>query len=169
VALVVLAAEIGCPLCRVGAATIGNTTPSIAAAPHIRTEQPQTGLGAQRVAILSPSVRRAPGSKLAGKVATCPVPAEGLEQVIGAEPVRAIGLAQVEPTVSEAGTFRAAAAATAMASEVVRGDTADRALVAAAAAAHSVWDLEAAVVVEAGGADGEGNYRNTADIIGART
>jgi hypothetical protein len=69
--------------------------------------------------------------------------------------VRAIGLSEVEPTVSEAVTFRAAAAATAMPSEAVPGDTADRALVAAAAAAHPVWDLEAAEAV-AGAADGEG-------------
>jgi hypothetical protein len=71
--------------------------------------------------------------------------------------VRAIGPAEVEPTVSEAVTFRAVAAATAMASEAVPGDTADRALAAAAAAAHPVWDLEVAVAeAVAAGADGEG-------------
>jgi hypothetical protein len=74
---------------------------------------------------------------------------------IGAEPARAIGRVEVEPTVSEAVTFRAAAAAIAMPSEAVLGDIADRALAAAAAAAHPVWDLEEAVAVAAG-ADGEG-------------
>lgn len=74
---------------------------------------------------------------------------------IGAEPARAIGPVVVEPTVSEAVTFRAAAAATAMPSEVVPEDIADRALAAAAAAAHPAWDLEGAVAVAAG-ADGEG-------------
>lgn len=72
--------------------------------------------------------------------------------------MRAIGLAEVAPTVSEAGTFRAAAAATAMPSAAVPGDIADLALVAAAAAAHPAWDLEAAeaaLAVAAGAADGE--------------
>lgn len=77
--LVGLAAEIAYPLCRVGAATGGNTIPSIAAGLPTRTGQPQTALAEQRVAILSPNARRAPGNKLAGKVATWPVPAEGLE------------------------------------------------------------------------------------------
>ena len=85
--------------------------------------------------------------------------------------MRAIGLAEVEPTVSEAVTFRAAAAAVAMPSEAVPGATADRTLVAAAAAAHPAWDLEAAEAASAvaAGADGEGKLRNTAYIIGART
>lgn len=74
---------------------------------------------------------------------------------IGAEPARAIGRVEVEPTVSEAVTCRAAAAAIAMPSEAVPGDIADRALAAAAAAAHPAWDLEEAVAVAAG-ADGEG-------------
>lgn len=129
------------------------------------------------MAILSQNDRLAPGNRSVAKEAIWaapgaePVSAIGLGEAvsaIGAEPVRAIGLAEAEPTVSEAGTSRAAAAATAMASEAVRGDTADRALVAAAAAAHPVWDLEAAAAVAAG-ADGEGKYRNTADITGART
>jgi hypothetical protein len=169
--LVALAGEIECPPCRAGgAATSGNTIPSIAAGLRTKTGQPQTALAARREAILSPSARRAPGNKLAGKVATWPVPAEGLELAIGAdpawaigqveaEPVRAIGLAEAEPTVSEAVTFRAAAVATAMLSAAVLGDIADRALVAAAAAAHLVWDLEAAeaaLAVAVGAADGEG-------------
>jgi hypothetical protein len=76
--------------------------------------------------------------------------------------VRAIGLAEGELTVLEAVTYRAAAAATAMPSAAVPGDIADRALAAAAAAAHRVWDLEVAeaaamaAVAEAAGADGEG-------------
>jgi hypothetical protein len=72
-------AETACPPCRVGAATTGNTTPSIAAGLPIKTGQPQIALAERRVAILSPIGRRAPGNKLAGKVATWPVPAEGLE------------------------------------------------------------------------------------------
>ncbi|HEV2690166.1 MAG TPA: hypothetical protein VGV35_16525, partial [Bryobacteraceae bacterium] len=84
--LVGLAAEIACPPCRVGAAD-GNTIPSIAAGRLIKTGQPQIALAARRVAILSPSDRPAPGNKLAGKAATWPVPAEGLESAVGAEPV----------------------------------------------------------------------------------
>jgi hypothetical protein len=85
------------------------------------------------------------------------VSAIGVELVwaIEAEPVRAIGLEEAEPIASEAVTFRAAAAATAMPSEAVPGDTADRTLAAAAAAAHPAWDLEAAVTAVAG-ADDEG-------------
>jgi hypothetical protein len=71
----------------------------------------------------------------------------------------ATGLAEVEPTGSEAVTFRAAVAETEMPSEGVPGDIADRTLAAAAAAAHPVWDLEAAeeaASAVAAGADGEG-------------
>jgi hypothetical protein len=76
---------------------------------------------------------------------------------IGAEPVQAIGLAEEEPTASEAVTYRAAAAATGMPSEEVPEDIADRALAAAAAAAHRVWDLEVAeAAAVAAGAGGEG-------------
>jgi hypothetical protein len=80
---------------------------------------------------------------------------------IGEETVWAIVLAEAEPTASEAVTFHAAVAVTAMPLEAVPEDIVDRALVAAAAAAHPVWDLgeaaegsaaaEAEVVV-AGGA-----------------
>ena len=73
---------------------------------------------------------------------------------------RETGRVGAEPTELEAVTFRGAAAATAMPSEAVPGDTVDRALVAAAAAAHPVWDLEAAeaaaLAVAAGAADDEG-------------
>jgi hypothetical protein len=146
-----LAAEIAFPPCRVGAATDGNTIPSIVAGPLIRTEQPQTALAARRVAILSPSDKRALGNKLAGRVATSPAPA--------AEPVSAIapaavvsatgveraltGLAEAGPTELVAVTFRAAAEATAMPLGVVRGDIADQALVAVAAGVLQAWDLEA--------------------------
>jgi hypothetical protein len=84
--------------------------------------------------------------------------------------VRAIGLAEVEPTVSEVVTFRAVAAATAMPSAAVPGDIAGRALAAAAAAAPPVLDLEGEeALAVAAGADGEGKERNTADITGTRT
>jgi hypothetical protein len=85
--------------------------------------------------------------------------------------VRAIGLAEAEPTVSEAVTFRAAAPAAAMPSEAVPGDTADRVLAAAAAAAHPVWDLEGeeGLAAEAGAADAAGKWLNGAEIVGART
>jgi len=83
--------------------------------------------------------------------------------------VRAIGLAEVEPTVLEAVTFRAAAPATAMPSEAVPGDTADRVLVAAAAAAHPVWGLEGEEALAAEAADDAGKWLNGAEIIGART
>jgi hypothetical protein len=52
--------------------------------------QPQIALAEQRVAILFPSARRAPGNKLEGKVATWPVPAEGLALVIEVGPASAI-------------------------------------------------------------------------------
>jgi hypothetical protein len=119
------------------------------------------------VAILSPDDRPAPANRSVAKGAIWAAPgAEAVSAIglgeavsaIGAEPVRAIGLAEVERTVSEAVTFRAAAAVTGMPSEAVPGDTADRALVEAAAAAHPVWDLEAAegALAVAGAADGEG-------------
>jgi hypothetical protein len=153
VGLVVLAGEIECPPYRVEvAATGGNTIPSIAAGLLTKTALLRTGSAEQLVGIPSPEDRPAPGNRSVVKGAIWeapggePVLAIGAEQAvsaIGAEPLRAIGLAEAAPTVSEAVTFRAAAAATAMASEAVPGDTADRALVAAAAAAHPVWDLEA--------------------------
>ena len=148
-----------------GAATTGNTIPSIAAGPLIKTGQPQTALAARRVAILFPSDRLAPGNRSVAKGAIWAAPgAEPVSAIgpgeavsaIGAELLRAIGLAEVEPTVSEAVTFRAVAAATAMPSEAVPGDTADRALGEAAAAAHRVWDLEAAEAVAGAAADGDG-------------
>ena len=79
VELVGLAAEIAYPLCRVGAATGGNTIPSIAAGLPTRTGQPRTALAERPVEILSPNASRAPGNRLAGKVATWPVLAEELE------------------------------------------------------------------------------------------
>ena len=77
-ALGVLVAEIACPPYRVGAATNGNTIPSIAAGLPTKTGQPQIALAERRVAIRSPSDRPAPGNKLAGKVAAWPIPAEEL-------------------------------------------------------------------------------------------
>jgi hypothetical protein len=80
--LVVLAAlvgEIACPRCLLGAVTVGNTIQSIAAGLPIKTGQPQIALAGRLVAILSPGARRAPGNKLAGKVATWLVTAEALE------------------------------------------------------------------------------------------
>jgi len=70
VALAALAGEIACPPCRLGAATSGNTIPSIALGLPTKTGQPQIASAEQRVAILSPSVKRVPGNKSAGKVAT---------------------------------------------------------------------------------------------------
>jgi hypothetical protein len=84
---VALAREIACPPCRVGEATRGNTIPSIAAGLPTRTGQPQIALAERRVAILSPSARRALGNRLEGKVATWPAPAEGLARAIEAERV----------------------------------------------------------------------------------
>ena len=70
VALVALGEEIACPRCLLEAETIGNTIQSIAAGLPIKIGQPPIALAGRRVAILSPSARRAPGNKLAGKVAT---------------------------------------------------------------------------------------------------
>jgi hypothetical protein len=84
--LVGWAAEIACPLCRVGAATIGNTIPSIAAGLLTKTGQPQTALAERRVVILSPNDRPAPGNRLVAKGAIWAAP--------GAEPVPAIGLGE---------------------------------------------------------------------------
>ena len=78
-ALAALAGGIACPAWRLGAAISGSTIPSIAAGLPTKTGQPQIALAERRVAILSLSARPAPGNKLAGKVATWPVPAEGLE------------------------------------------------------------------------------------------
>jgi hypothetical protein len=170
--------EIECPLCRVGVATSGNTIPSIAAGLPTKTGLLRTALAARRVAIRSPSDRPTRGNRSVAKVAIWPAPvAESLSAIgvgeavsaIGAEPVRVVGLAEVEPTVSEAVTFRAAVVATAMPSEAVPVDTADRALVAAAAAAHPVLDLEAAEAALAVAADAAGKWLNGAEIVGART
>jgi hypothetical protein len=79
VVLVALVGEIACPRCLLGAVTIGNTIQSIAAGLPIKTGQPQIALAGRLVAILSPGARREPGNKLAGKVATWLVTAEGLE------------------------------------------------------------------------------------------
>jgi hypothetical protein len=88
-----LAAEIAFPPCRVGAATDGNTIPSIAAGRLIRTGQPQTALAARRVAILSPSDKRAPANRLAGRVATSPAPAvEPVSAIAPAAMVSATGV-----------------------------------------------------------------------------
>jgi hypothetical protein len=178
VALVGLAGEIECLPCRAGAATSGNTIPSIAAGLPTKTGLLRTALAARRVAIRSPSDRPTRGNRSVAKVAIWPAPvAESLSAIgvgeavsaIGAEPVRVVGLAEVEPTVSEAVTFRAAVVATAMPSEAVPVDTADRALVAAAAAAHPVLDLEAAEAALAVAADAAGKWLNGAEIVGART
>jgi hypothetical protein len=71
----------------------------------------------------------------------------------------------------EAVTFHAVAAATAMPSAAVRGDIADRALAATAAAGPPVLDLEVeeALAVAAGAEDAAGKWLNGAEIIGART
>jgi hypothetical protein len=90
-----LAAETAFPPCRVGAATDGNTIPSIAAGPLIRTGQPQTALAARRVAILSPGDKRAPGNKLAGRVATSP--ARAAEPVSAIAPAAMVSATGVEP------------------------------------------------------------------------
>ena len=75
---------------------------------------------------------------------------------------------EAEPTELEVVTFRAAAAATAMASAAATGDIADRVLAAAAAAAPPVLDLEGEEAL-AVAADAAGKWLNGAEIIGART
>jgi hypothetical protein len=74
-----LGAEIAYPPCRAGAATTGNTIPSIAAGLLIKTGQPQTASAEPRVAILSRGARRVPGNRSVAKGAIWPVPAEGRE------------------------------------------------------------------------------------------
>ena len=74
-----LVEEIACPPCLPGVTTGGNTIPSIAAELPTKTGRRRIALAARLVAILSPGARRAPGNKLAGKVAAWPVAAEGLE------------------------------------------------------------------------------------------
>ncbi len=74
------------------------------------------------------------------------------------QPALITALAEAELTASEAATSRAVAAETGTLSEADREDTADRALVAAAAAVPQVWDLEGveaafAEAAVAGGAD----------------
>ena len=90
-----LAAEIAFPPCRVGAATDGNTIPSIAAGLPTKTGLLRTALAARRVAILSPSDKRAPGNKLAGRAATSPVPAA--EPVSAIAPAAMVSATGVEP------------------------------------------------------------------------
>ena len=94
-ALAGLVGEIACPPCRAGAATTGNTIPSIAAGPHTKTEQPQTALVERRAVIPFPSVKQAPGNKLAGRVATSPAPAA--EPVSPIAPAAVVSATGVEP------------------------------------------------------------------------
>src|SRR5215467_7259936 len=134
------------PPCRAGAATIGNTILNIVAELLIKTGQRQTALAGRRAVILSPNDRPAPGNRSVAKGAIWPAPGAGPVRAIGqgeavsaaeAEPVRAIVLAEAEPTVSEVVTFRAVAVGTGTPSVAVRevlADTTARALALAARA-----------------------------------
>src|SRR5262249_29099871 len=67
-----IVAVLGATVAAARGATSGSIIPHIAGAPLIGTGRPRTGLGARRALVLSPTARPAPGSRLAGKAATCP-------------------------------------------------------------------------------------------------
>jgi len=69
--------------CRLAAATSGSTIRNIAGALPIGIVRLPTGLGARLAAIRFPNARRAPASRLAGRVAIWPA--------VAAEPVQATG------------------------------------------------------------------------------
>jgi Protein of unknown function (DUF2950) len=131
------------------------------------TEVPRTSLEGRREVTRFPIGSQVPGNKLADRAGIwSAVAAEELAGAIGlAERVRvtevvaqalATGRAEAEQIGSEAGTFRAAAAETAMRSEGVPeapAVTTDRAPAPAAAAVLRAWDLAEVVAVEAAEGD----------------
>jgi hypothetical protein len=126
----------------------GNTIRNIAGAPRTGIEVPRTGSGVQHAETPSPTVKRVPDSRLAGRAAICQaIELAALVSVTG----RRVGLDQAidqaegeEQTASEAGMSPAAAVGTETrleaAPEVPR-DTTDRVRGQVAAAVPPAWDL----------------------------
>jgi hypothetical protein len=129
----------------------GNTIHNIGEALRTGIEGPRTGSGVRHVETPSPTVKRVPDSRLAGRAAICQaIELAALVSVTG----RRVGLDQAidqaegeEQTASEAGMSPAAAVGTETrleaAPEVPR-DTTDRAHVPVAAAVPLAWGLEVA-------------------------
>jgi hypothetical protein len=155
---------------------IGSTIRNIVGAHHIGIEVPRTGLAARHAETLSPTVKRMPDSRLAGRAAICQVigPA-ALVSVTGqlVEVEQAIGPAEEEQTASEAGMSRAAGEETgtpSVAAPEAPRDTTDRVRGPVAAAVPPAWDLAveagalvAAVVGAVGRPDlRKSNYRSSA-------
>ena len=103
-----LAAEIARPLCRVGAATGGNTIRSIAAGLPTEIELQRTGLAARRGVILSRTGRPALGSSLVGREVLCPATTgQAARQASAIEQAVREALA-IEPAVREASAIEPA-------------------------------------------------------------
>ena len=154
----------------------GSTIRNIVGAHHIGIEVPRTGLAARHAETPSPTVKRMPDSRLAGRAAICQVigPA-ALVSVTGqlVEVEQAIGPAEEEQTASEAGMSRGAGEETgtpSVAAPEVPRDTTDRVRGPVVAAVPPAWDpaVEAeALVVAVVGAAGrpdlrKSNYRSRA-------
>jgi hypothetical protein len=117
----------------------GGTTPNIAAAHHIATVRPLTGLAVRREATRLLIVRLALDNSLAGRVAIWPA----IGQVMEASETDS---AEEGQTALEAGTSHEAVAEIETHSEVVRGvlvDTTDLAHAPTAAAVPPAWGREA--------------------------
>jgi hypothetical protein len=133
----------------------GNTIHNIAEALRTGIEGPRTGSGVRHVETPSPTVKRVPDSRLAGRAAICQaIELAALVSVTGRQVWldQAIDPAEEEQTASEAVMYRAAEVETETrleaAPEVPR-DTTDRVRAPVAAAVPPVWDREAEVEVGA--------------------
>jgi hypothetical protein len=138
----------------------GHTDRNIEVAPRIGTGLPLTGLEAVRAEIRWRNARRVPGKELSGRAGIWPAPAAQAaaasatgpavqaspeELAWATAPVAPVLAArvQVEPIASAVGTSRVPVVETGTPSEAVRGDTTDRARVAAVFVAPPAWHREA--------------------------
>lgn len=131
-----------------GATELGSTIPNIAAARHIATVLPRTGLAALRAGTPSLTVRPVPDNNWDGRAAIWPAIGVALASATGPAVDWARGTVPAEggQTALEAGTSRGVAGETETHSaEVpeVLGDTTDRAPVPTATAVPPAWDPEA--------------------------
>src|SRR5215472_346569 len=141
---------------------IGSTTPNIAEARLIATGLQPTGLEERLAAIRSPGGRQVPASRFREPAAPCPAtalragpataPAAG-DWATARHPAQVADRWAAGLTASVPATCPVRAAAIAMRSAVVRGDTTDRAPAAAAAGGSPACR---AAVGAAAGADGAG-------------
>jgi hypothetical protein len=134
---------------------VGGTIRNIAAARHIATGRPQTGLAAPREATRLLTVRLVPDNSLAGKAAIWRVigPAtDGWATALAEAWAQITGSAEGGQTALEGGTSRGAAQATEMHSEEVPevlAVTTDPARARTVAAVPQAWDPEVVVPVAA--------------------